>query len=91
MAEHQDPQTMIQALLQPWHEAVGDPSAAQEQVLHRLLTDYAETDYGTQHGASSIDTVEDYRRAFPVATYEDYKPLLERVSVVKRIGFYSDV
>jgi len=77
-----DPQAAAQMLkgqLQPWHDAVAHPSAAQETVLHRLLGDYAKTDYGKQHGASNIETVEDYRRAFPVATYADYKPLIERV------------
>jgi hypothetical protein len=70
---------MLQAQLQPWHDAVNDPAKAQEQVLHRLLKGYAATRYGTQHGAGQIGTIEDYRRAFPVATYEDYKPLLNRV------------
>lgn len=79
MAEHPDPQAMVQALLQPWHGAVAQPAAAQEQVLHRLLTDYGQTDYGAQHGASQIETIQDYRRAYPIATYEDYKPLIERV------------
>ena len=77
-----DPQVAAQMLkeqLQPWHDAVADPPAAQESVLHRLLGDYAKTDYGKQHGAANIETVEDYRRAFPVATYDDYKPLIERV------------
>jgi hypothetical protein len=58
---------------------VADPARAQQEVLHRLLQTYAQTDYGRQRNASEIDTVEDYRRAFPVATYEDYKPLIERV------------
>jgi hypothetical protein len=77
-----DPQAasqMLQDQLQPWHDAVSDPARAQEQVLHRLLKDYAQTEYGAQHGASHVDTVEDYRRAFPVTTYEEYKPFIERV------------
>ena len=77
-----DPQAvagMLNGLLQPWHEAVADPETAQREVLHRLLQSYSETDYGAQHGAANINTVEDYRRAFPVATYEDYKPLIQRV------------
>ena len=60
-------------------EAVGDPAKARQEVLHRLLKVYAQTDYGVQHGAAQIKTVEDYRRAFPVANYEDYKPLIQRV------------
>jgi hypothetical protein len=74
-----DPQAMLNALLQPWHEAVDDPAKAQQEVLRRLLESYAQTDYGAQHGAARIETVEDYRRAFPVATYEDYGPLIQRV------------
>jgi len=61
----------------------GSPSidwhASQEQVLHRFLLIYAQTDYGKQHGGSQIETIEDYRCAFPVATYDDYKPLIDRV------------
>ncbi len=71
---------MIQALLQPWHDALNDPVKAQQAVLHRLLNIYAQTDYGAQHGAAHIDTIEDYRRAFPITTYDaDYRPLIQRV------------
>lgn len=69
----------LKAFLQPWHEAVADPARAQQTVLRRLLQGYAETDYGAQHGAAQIETIDDYHRAFPVATYEDYKPLIQRV------------
>jgi hypothetical protein len=71
---------MVQGLLQSWHDALQDPAKAQEVVLNRLLQIYAETTYGKQHGVSHIDTVDDYRRAFPVGTYDDhYKPLIQRV------------
>ena len=70
---------MLNTLLRPWHEAVRDPARAQQEVLHRLLKIYARTDYGVQHGAAHVETIEDYRRAFPVATYEDYQPLIQRV------------
>jgi hypothetical protein len=70
---------MLRAQLQPWHEAVEGPAEAQQEILHRLLQVYAQTGYGAQHGASNVDSVVDYRRAFPVATYEDYKPLIQQV------------
>lgn len=70
---------LLKAFVQPWHEAVADPTKAQQKVLRHLLQSYAETDYGAQHGAGQIETIDDYRRAFPVATYEDYKPLIQRV------------
>ncbi|MBC8450157.1 MAG: GH3 auxin-responsive promoter family protein [Chloroflexi bacterium] len=58
---------------------MNDPAKAQQAVLHGLLAIYAQTGYGQQHGAANVGSIEDYRRAFPVATYEDYKPLIERV------------
>jgi hypothetical protein len=70
---------MLTGLLQPWHDAVADPVRAQDEVLHRLLQSYARTDDGTQHGAGHIDTIADYRRAFPIRTYQDYQPLIGRV------------
>jgi hypothetical protein len=75
----ENPKEMLTAMLQPWHDSVEDPKAAQDVVLHRLIADYAQTRYGVDHSAKSVATIEDYRRAFPVATYEDYKPLIERV------------
>jgi hypothetical protein len=69
----------LRAFLDPWHDAVADPASAQEAVLRRLVQAYAETDYGAAHGAGQIDTIDAYRRAFPIATYEDFKPLVQRV------------
>ena len=81
--ERRDPQAamaQLNGLLKPWHESVERPEKAQEAVLHHLLQGYAETQYGAEHGAAAIDTIDDYRRAFPVTTYDgDYKPLLKRV------------
>lgn len=74
-----DPRQMLTPYLQPWHEAVADPAAAQEAVLHRYLALYAQTEYGAQHGAGQVETLADYRRAFPITTYESYEPLIERV------------
>jgi len=77
-----DPQAgaqMVKALLQPWHESIQDPAKAQQAILRKFLADYAKTEYGKQHGAAQIDTLEDYRRAFPIVRYEEYKPLIDRV------------
>ena len=77
-----DPTTasqMIQAQLAPWRQAIEDPASTQEKVLQTLLVDYAKTIYGQEHGASQVETLTDYRKSFPVATYDDYKPLIQRV------------
>jgi len=76
---HQATLEMLKSLLQPWHAAVEAPAEAQRKVLSGLLEGYAKTDYGNKHGAAHIETIEDYRRAFPVITYEDCKPLIQRV------------
>lgn len=65
--------------LQPWRDAVSDPATAQERALQRFLKIYAQTTYGAQHGAGQVESIADYRRAFPVSTYEDYEPLIKRV------------
>ena len=77
-----DPQVaaqIVRSQLEPWHQAIENPARAQEDVLHRFLKDYARTDYGAKHSASQIETISDYRKAFPVITYEKIKPMIERV------------
>jgi len=69
----------LKAALEPWYAAVENPCAAQEAVLERLVRGYAQTGYGRERGAARVGAIDDYRRAFPVVTYFDYKPLIERV------------
>jgi hypothetical protein len=70
---------MLQAQLEPWHQAVRDPAGAQATVLQRNLVDYAKTRYGRDHGAASVANVEGFRRAFPIITYETIKPTIDQV------------
>jgi hypothetical protein len=70
---------MLKAMLQPWHDSLGDQAKAQEKVLENLARGYAHTEYGAQHGAAGVGSIGDYRRVFPVATYEDFRPLIQRV------------
>jgi hypothetical protein len=80
--QDRDPQElreMLTSMLQPWHDALAAPAPAQEQVLKTLLESYAATRYGKERGAAGVASIADYRRAFPVAAYEDYKPLIDRV------------
>jgi hypothetical protein len=74
-----DPKQMLLGFLQPWHESVANPAAAQGRVLERLLQIHAGTGYGQQHGATEVKSVDDFRRAFPVSDYESYRPLIQRV------------
>ena len=70
---------LIKGALRPWHEALADPVAAQKKVLANILQIYAQTDYGTTHDAPNISSIDEYRKAFPVMTHADYKPLILRV------------
>ncbi len=71
--------SVVTALLQPWRESVANPPSAQQQVLQRLLAVYDGTEYGRAHGAGRVGSIEEYRRAFPVTTYEGYQPLIRQV------------
>ena len=72
-------QQMLNGMILPWEESIDHPQKAQEEILHKFILDYAKTRYGQTHGAGNIGTVSDYRRAFPVATYDDYKPIIKQV------------
>ena len=68
---------VLSMFLQPWHDAVDRPEEAQAAVLHQLLAGYAQTEYGRQRDADTIQTIADYRHTFPVMTYDDYWPLIQ--------------
>jgi hypothetical protein len=71
--------TRLKHFLQPWYESIADPVAAQKRVLGVLLKHYVQTGYGQEKSASQVVTIDDYRQAFPVVHYEDYKPLIRQV------------
>jgi len=71
--------TLVEALLQPWHESVVNPAGAQQEVLQRLIAIYDQTEYGRAHGAGRVGSIADYRKSFPVTNYEGYRPLIRRV------------
>ena len=77
-----DPQAALQLIkhqLQPWFDAIENPPKAQEEVLQNLVRIYSKTTYGKEHGANNINTVEDYRQAFPVTNYEEFRPMINKV------------
>jgi hypothetical protein len=82
----------LKRFLQPWYESIADPETAQKKVLGVLLEHYRQTDYGRRYGASHIETIEDFRQAFLMASYEDYKPMTPtdlrmRVSAGRAVTF----
>ena len=49
-------------------------------MLQSLLNIYAQTAYGAKFGVSTVSSIADYRAKFSVSTYDDYKPLIERIT-----------
>ncbi len=76
---HLDAVQRAKAFLQPWHDAVANPAETQQGVLRRLLEGYARTEYGARYGADQLSNIADFRKSFPVVTYEDYKPIIQEV------------
>jgi hypothetical protein len=69
----------LHGMLQPWFEAIENPSNAQDKVLKQILPDYAKTQYGKHHHAEDVSNIDDYQKAFPVTNYELLKPLIDNV------------
>jgi hypothetical protein len=55
------------------------PLETQQETLYRLLAKAAKTEWGKKHNYSSIVTIKEYQSRFPVQTYEDIIPYVERL------------
>ena len=55
------------------------PFETQQETLFQLLEKAASTEWGLKYDYSSIDTIQEYQSRFPVQTYEDLIPYVERL------------
>jgi len=86
MEEYRD---FIETFVELWHKGLQDPVRTQAQTLQWLVEGYARTVYGRECDARDLLTLADdpprlfeaYRRAFPVVTYDEIRPWIERVIV----------
>ncbi len=62
-----------------WLESLENPVQAQETLLEGLLDNYNRTEYGRAHGAGEVGSYEEYKKAFPVHSYSDMKPMIDQV------------
>jgi len=69
----------MQDMVAPWHHSLENPKTSQENTLERLIQIYQQSKYGKDHHSETISTYDDYRKSFPVRSYEEYKPLIQRV------------
>jgi hypothetical protein len=70
---------LLHQIVDPWYNALSNPQDTQNQILKRLVGGYSRTAYGRDHGAASVNGLEDFRRAFPVASYQTFLPYIARV------------
>lgn len=59
--------------------ALASPRRAQERLLASYLRDNANTELGRRHRFAAITSVEEFRDAVPVRTYDDFEPWIERI------------
>ena len=76
---------ILRQIVNPWHEALKNPLRAQQEVLERLLKDYAITAYGKKNSAQEIKDGSTFRKSFPTIDYFSLRPYLEEV----KVGNYS--
>jgi hypothetical protein len=55
------------------------PVETQEAMLYSLLAKAASTEWGKKYGYSSVSSVKEYQERFPVQTYEEIIPYVERL------------
>lgn len=77
-------------VLEPWYTSLNDPKNAQIGVLKSLLENYSKTEYGIKHNVGPNLTLEEYRHNFKISTYDDLKPILEKVSYENFSIFLSE-
>jgi hypothetical protein len=85
-----DAMELIFRNLEEWKKSVNNPETYQRSVLEELLDNYTKTNYGERYNASTIDNIEEYRKNFPVITYKDIKPWLEKVRKEGYQAFLSE-
>lgn len=73
------PLAKVMKTLSDWDSSLRDPPSSQWRLLEQLLEGYAKTEYGEIHSATSIDSVEEYRKRFPAVRYVEVEPWLKRV------------
>ena len=69
----------MQAMVTPWYQSLENPAEFQEKTLKTLLQIYNQTEYGKEHHADQIGSYEEFASAFPVRSYEEFKPDIDLV------------
>ena len=62
--------------IQNW---IGDPVAAQREVLQHLITEAQYTEFGRKYSFSRLFSIRDFKRTIPIYEYDDIKPYIVRM------------
>lgn len=63
-----------------FERSLADPRTAQAQALERALESIRGSEFARKHGLGRVRTPDEFRRAVPLATFEDMRPWVERVA-----------
>jgi hypothetical protein len=63
-----------------WKHTTHDVSGTQAAVLMRILSANADSEFGREHHFAAVNAVEQYQRAVPIRSYEDFQPYIERIA-----------
>jgi hypothetical protein len=66
--------------LKKFVKASHDLKGSQQAVLQELIELNKDTAFGKEHGFDKIKTIEDYRKAVPIRTFEDHRPYVDRIT-----------
>ncbi|MBP7745620.1 MAG: GH3 auxin-responsive promoter family protein [Phycisphaerae bacterium] len=66
-------------VLARFQRTLDNVDTAQQQALMRVLRLVTNSDFGRRYGLAAVRSLADLRRAVPLATYEDYRPTIDRL------------
>ena len=67
-----------------WRRAAHDVAGTQRAVLRRILSTNAASEFGQEHHFTTISSMEEYQRAVPLRSYEQFAPYIERIAAGQR-------
>jgi phenylacetate-coenzyme A ligase PaaK-like adenylate-forming protein len=70
---------ILKQIVNPWIEALKNPSEAQQRTLKVLLEGYAKTLYGQNHSVLEVKDGFTFRKNFPKISYQGLRPYFEEV------------
>jgi len=60
-------------------DAHNHTETVQNELLRKLIDTHSLTDFGRDHALKSVKSVEDFKQAVPIRSYEDMRPYMDRV------------